>query len=255
MIEPAGNEIALGMGTASIPGQPSPKGLDSAGELCPDTVAAFTVPASAESSTVATLSPVALAAIGLPDSSRRAVVEPLSPGRYKVQFTASAGLRDKLERLQALMRFQLPEGDLAAAAVIEAAVSEKLERLEARRFAKRSTSSRTNARNVTTTTTGATSKPASSNLPLPTVRRVSRHIPAAIRRAVYERDGGRCRYVDKKGRRCTEQHRLEFHHHHPYGLGGSHTLEDVRLMCRSHNLLVAEQDYGPEAMAAYRLSM
>ena len=35
---------------------------------------------------------------------RPAVLEPLAPGRYKVQFTASAGLRDKLERLRALMR-------------------------------------------------------------------------------------------------------------------------------------------------------
>jgi hypothetical protein len=36
--------------------------------------------------------------------SRPAVVEPLAPARYRVQFTASAELRDKLERLQALMR-------------------------------------------------------------------------------------------------------------------------------------------------------
>jgi hypothetical protein len=62
------------------------------------------------------------------------MVEPLSPARYKVQFTASAELRNKLERLQALMRSQVPDGDLAT--IIEQAVSEKLERLEARRFAK-----------------------------------------------------------------------------------------------------------------------
>ena len=62
-----------------------------------------------------------------------AVVEPLSPARYKVQFTASADLRDKLERLSALMRSEVPDGDLAA--IIERAVTEKLERLEARRYA------------------------------------------------------------------------------------------------------------------------
>jgi hypothetical protein len=61
-------------------------------------------------------------------------VEPLSPGRYRVQFTASADLRDKLERLTALMRSSVPDGDLGA--IIEHAVTEKLERLEARRFAK-----------------------------------------------------------------------------------------------------------------------
>ena len=63
-----------------------------------------------------------------------AVVQPLAPGRYKVQFTASAELHDKLERLRALMRSQVPDGDLAA--IIEQAVTEKLERLEARRFAR-----------------------------------------------------------------------------------------------------------------------
>jgi len=46
-------------------------------------------------------------------------VEPLSPGRYRVQFTASAALRDKLERLTALMRFSVPDGDLAAIIVVE----------------------------------------------------------------------------------------------------------------------------------------
>jgi hypothetical protein len=61
------------------------------------------------------------------------VVEPLAPARYKVQFTASAELHDKLERLRALMRSSVPDGDLAA--IVEQAVTEKLQRLESRRFA------------------------------------------------------------------------------------------------------------------------
>jgi hypothetical protein len=65
-----------------------------------------------------------------------AVIQPLGGARYKVQFTASAALHDKLKRLQALMRSQVPDGDLAA--IIDRAVTEKLERLEARRFAKTS---------------------------------------------------------------------------------------------------------------------
>ena len=64
------------------------------------------------------------------------VVQPLSPGRYKVQFTASAEFHQKLERLRALMcsRGRLRGCDLAA--VIEQAVTEKLERLQATRFAR-----------------------------------------------------------------------------------------------------------------------
>ena len=55
---------------------------------------------------------------GLPASARPrpAAVEPLAPARYKVQFTVSAELRDKLERLQALMRSSVPDGDPTTAA-------------------------------------------------------------------------------------------------------------------------------------------
>jgi hypothetical protein len=154
------------------------------------------------------------------------VVEALSPGRYKVQFTATAELRDKLERLRALMRAEVPDGDLAA--IIERAVSEKLERLEARRFAK-------------------TAAPRKS-LPQTDTTHASRYLPAAVRRAVAERDGGRCRYVDERGRRCSERHRLEFHHFHPYAMGGDHRPDNIRLMCPAHNRHLAVRDYGSAAI-------
>ncbi len=66
--------------------------------------------------------------------AQRPVVEPLSPERYRIQFTASTELHDKLERLRSLMRSSVPDGDLAA--IIEEAVTGKLERLEAKRFGK-----------------------------------------------------------------------------------------------------------------------
>lgn len=65
-------------------------------------------------------------------SFRRAVVEPRAPSRYQVRFAASAELREKLERLQALMRSSVPDGDLGR--IIHIAVSEKLQRVEAKRF-------------------------------------------------------------------------------------------------------------------------
>ncbi len=139
-----------------------------------------------------------------------AVVQPLAPARYKVQFTASTELHDKLERLRGLMRSAVPDGDLAA--IIEQAVTEKLKRLEARRFAKTSTPRK--------------------GLSETDISPSSRHIPAAVRRAVHERDGKRCRYVDEQGRRCFERDRLEYHHRHPYGLGGGHRPVNISLMCR-----------------------
>jgi hypothetical protein len=162
-----------------------------------------------------------------------AVVQPLAPARYKVQFTATAEFHDKLERLRALMRGAVPDGDLAA--IIEQAVTEKLERLEARRFAKTSTPRK--------------------GLPETDTTRSSRHIPAAVRRAVHERDGSRCRYVDAQGRRCPERDRLEFHHRHPFGLGGDRSPQNICLMCHVHNDYLAECDYGSRAMARHRRSV
>ena len=163
------------------------------------------------------------------------VVQPLSPGRYKVQFTASAELQRKLERLQALMGSKGRDGDLAT--VIEQAVTEKLERLEAHRFVRSKAPRKGPAKPDPTQTT-----------PSPT----SRHIPAAVQRTVRERDGGRCRYVDDHGRRCKERDHLQFHHRHPFGLGGDHSVENIRLMCRAHNAYLAECDYGRDAMARHR---
>ena len=156
-------------------------------------------------------------------AARPAVLEPLSPARYRVQFTASASLREKLERLQWLMRSSVPDGDLAA--IVEAAVTEKVQRLEARRFAD-------------------TPRPRATLAESDTGGSSSRHIPAAVKRIVRRRDGDRCRYVDAQGRRCTARERLEFHHRHPYGHGGNRAPDNIKLLCHAHNAYIAEADYG-----------
>ena len=80
----------------------------------------------------------------------------------------------------------------------------------------------------------------------------SRHIPAAVRRAVYGRDSARCTFVDGRGERCRETRGLELHHREPFGEQGAHTAENVTLHCRTHNALAAELDFGPEHMAQRR---
>src|SRR5262245_26176585 len=154
-------------------------------------------------------------------------VEPLAPARYKVQFTAGAELHEKLERLRALLRHEIPNGDLAA--VIERAVTEKLERLEARRFARVKSPRKEPIRSDSA--------------------RQSRHIPAAVRRAVDLRDKDQCCFVDAQRRRCPERHQLEYHHRLPYGRGGGPGVNNICLMCRAHNRLMAELDYGKKAMS------
>jgi hypothetical protein len=155
------------------------------------------------------------------------VVEPLSPERYRIQFTAGEELHDDLERLRALLRSEIPDGDLGA--IVGKAVRDLRQRLEARRFA---------LTNAPRKRSGAVDSAPSS-----------RYVPAAIRRTVHERDGGQCRFLDTQGTRCPERHYLEYHHQFAFGLGGGHDLDNICLMCEPHNRYLADLDYGKEAIS------
>ena len=156
------------------------------------------------------------------------VVEPLAPSRYRVQFTASAELHDKIQRLAALM----PGADLAS--MLEASVTEKLKRLEAERLGK--------VKNPRKSLEDADTAPG------------VRGIPAPVKRFVWARDRGQCTFETGGGRRCPERRGLQFHHDDPHGLGGDRSAENIRLLCSPHNLYMAEMDYGKDKMEQYRRS-
>ena len=81
----------------------------------------------------------------------------------------------------------------------------------------------------------------------------SRHIPAEVRRAVYQRRaGGRCEFVDEKGRRCAERGCLEYDHVDGFARTRMHSVDVVRLLCRGHNAHAAEQLYGRVYMERVR---
>jgi len=80
----------------------------------------------------------------------------------------------------------------------------------------------------------------------------SRHIPAAVRDKVFERDQGRCTYIGANGRRCAETRYLHIDHIVPFARGGMSTLGNMRLLCSAHNRVEAERVYGVEAMRRFR---
>jgi len=73
----------------------------------------------------------------------------------------------------------------------------------------------------------------------------SRNIPAAVRRAVVARDGGRCAFVSTDGRACGERRFVEFHHLVPHAVGGEPTVENIQLRCRAHNGHEVDVFFGP----------
>jgi 5-methylcytosine-specific restriction endonuclease McrA len=158
-------------------------------------------------------------------------IEPLSQGRFIVEFTASAELCEKLERCRDLMSHANPSRELHV--VVERAVDLLLDHLEATRLAK------TKRRD-----------PKAVRREIKPRARLNSHRPrritAAIRRRVFERDGARCTYVAPDGRRCDGRAFLELDHVEPHALGGADTVENLRVRCRAHNRLWAEEVYGRE---------
>jgi len=151
-------------------------------------------------------------------------VTPLGQERYRIQLTADRALRDKLEAAKALMRHQVPDGDLNA--ILDRALGLLVDKLRKEHF-------------------GQVKRPRAKTRP---TRQGSRHIPSHVRREVAARDGMRCSFVGTDGHRCTETGMLEFHHEDPYARGGPPTEANIRLMCHSHNALLAEWDFGQAFM-------
>jgi 5-methylcytosine-specific restriction endonuclease McrA len=80
-----------------------------------------------------------------------------------------------------------------------------------------------------------------------------RYIPEALRRAVWSRDNGQCTFVSPiTGKRCCSTRKLELDHVLPHALGGETSIENLRLLCRTHNLLVARRFYGQKKMEKFR---
>jgi len=147
---------------------------------------------------------------------KRATLTALSPERYKLQVTIDEDTRDVLKQAQDLMRHTLPTGDPAVivARALRLLVDELLKKKAA-----------------------ITERPQASRAPADGART----IPAAVRRAVWKRDHGRCTFEGPRGR-CDARSPLEFHHVIPYAMGGQPAVDNVELRCRAHNAYQARLD-------------
>jgi 5-methylcytosine-specific restriction endonuclease McrA len=73
--------------------------------------------------------------------------------------------------------------------------------------------------------------------------RGGRYIPARVKRAVWQRDDGRCGWRFDDGQVCGSRDALEFDHFRPFAKGGrSDDARNVRLLCRMHNRMAARSE-------------
>ncbi|MEK7357416.1 MAG: HNH endonuclease signature motif containing protein, partial [Bdellovibrionota bacterium] len=75
-------------------------------------------------------------------------------------------------------------------------------------------------------------------------------IAPALRNQILYRDNGACVFVDREtGRCCGSRERVEVDHIISRALGGTDEPENLRTLCRTHNLLMARKAFGSSFMA------
>jgi 5-methylcytosine-specific restriction endonuclease McrA len=171
---------------------------------------------------------------------RPPVAAPAAPGQvapiqavelFRLHVTIGKRTRDKLRYAQALLSHAVPSGDVEQ--VLDRALDALIEKYEKRKF-------------------GASTQPPTRLRGWSRQGSQARHVPAPVRRAVWERDQGRCTYVGVSGHRCGERKLLELDHVDPVARGGQATVERMRLRCRSHNQHEAERIFGAAFMKEKR---
>lgn len=162
----------------------------------------------------------------LPSAPPQSHLEPLSASSYRVEFTAGAALRGKIEQARNLLAHAIPSGSLAQ--LFERALDVLLDAEAKRRL-------------------GA-GKPHRRRK----LRPGSRHVPVELARRIWERDGSQCTFVDAQGRRCAERRFLTLKHREPFARGGPASLGNLCLLCAPHNALRAREVFGEAHIAAKR---
>jgi hypothetical protein len=73
-----------------------------------------------------------------------------------------------------------------------------------------------------------------------------RYLPKHLRQSILERDGGKCSFVSESGVRCCSEAGLQIDHIVPFAKGGRTDPSNLRTLCKSHNLFMAEAEFGRE---------
>ena len=191
-----------------------------------------------------------------------AYVFPLAADLFKFQFSGSRACRDKLREAQDLLRHRVPSGDVGT--IFELALDTliaqvKQERFAATQNAKDGPNEKGAAMSPRPKGADVSARPAAARNVSPPPKKPeapkkSRHIPNKVKRIVYARDGGRCAFIDERGRRCSATNALEFDHIDGFARTGCHDPNRIRLLCRAHNQHAAEKLYGRTLMEQFKAS-
>ncbi|WP_413293114.1 HNH endonuclease [Bdellovibrio sp. HCB185ZH] len=154
-------------------------------------------------------------------------VRTITETHLEIRLVIEEKLQGKLDQLKALLSHK--NHDMNYAELIE---------LLADRELKRSNSDRGKCGSV------ATPAPKLKTLPVAEAEvyakqkkgiKRGRYIPARVRHTVWKRDQGCCTFISDDGKKCGSKYQIQFDHIQLYSKGGSHSQENLRLLCAQHN--------------------
>jgi 5-methylcytosine-specific restriction endonuclease McrA len=60
-------------------------------------------------------------------------------------------------------------------------------------------------------------------------------ISVETRNLVFQRDQGRCQYLQLNGKRCESTHYIDIHHRRPVSVGGDNSITNLITLCGEHH--------------------
>ena len=152
-------------------------------------------------------------------------IVPIALDRVRIGFDAGVAVMGLIDRARQVLRHKYPQGRLED--VMKEALEIFLDRKDPQRRL------------------GLVATPAAAAAQPRFVRAMAagRYVPAWVKKAVWQRDGGRCAWRFPDGTLCGSKDWIEFDHVRPFAKGGrSDSPRNIRLLCRAHNRLAAEAE-------------
>lgn len=165
-------------------------------------------------------------------------IKPQADDSIRIEMTLSAEQFQELEKAKNLLSHICPDGSWAEV-IATLAKDFNRRKLEGRSKSKQAITSDKKNDKMIQSAIAARLQIEKRNALAPTKRK---YISVHKKRALLNRANNCCEYIDSKSqKRCSSKFLLEVDHIHPIALGGTDEVKNLRILCRTHNILAARK--------------
>jgi hypothetical protein len=182
-----------------------------------------------------------------PPASSRNLLEPAEPETYNFRFSADKDFKEKFERLAEVLGVENPLKNMTE--VFERAVEISLDKKDPKRkLERRLERERKQCEENKKSCPGKISGEEATKREKKVAQ--SRYISSEVRERLFERASYQCEFEARDGTRCSARTGLEIDHEQPFAIYRSHDERRLRVLCRRHNIYMAENYYGADFIRA-----